>query len=360
MKAKYEVERIAGEEVLLQSSSRPSLGKVDSIVFDCDGVLIDSRQSYDATILKTVETMVEAFTGKSIPLRRSGGELILRIRTTGGFNNDWDTTYALAVFTVIAIDGSARDEGRKGARGAVRRLRELVWEFSSTQRLLGRASVDQYITERGLDSRRVRDLRAYLDFPVDHVHNRMTRTFDEMYFGAALFKRVFALKASVYKGRGLIEKERVLISEKSLKRLKEILGGGRLAISTGRPFVAVEYTLGRMLDCFDEDASVFIGDADIEPGLLRELKRFRKPSGASLVRAYEKLGSNTLLYVGDSAEDRLMVEDARRTYDRLFFGGISGTSFSEARQVEYFTKTGADIVMRTIGRIPDVLERLRA
>ncbi len=42
------------------------------------------------------------------------------------------------------------------------------------------------------------------------------------------------------------------------------------------------------------------------------MAKYRKPSGASLVRGAERLSAKAMLYVGDSAEDRLMVDDARR------------------------------------------------
>ncbi len=66
--------------------------------FDMDGVLIDTSQSYDASIIKTVEY----FTNDTIDVDK-----ITELREKGGFNNDWDLTKSLiqqAGFTVWSTD----------------------------------------------------------------------------------------------------------------------------------------------------------------------------------------------------------------------------------------------------------------
>jgi len=353
----YEVEKLGAEKVMLSPSSRTMLGQVDAVVFDCDGVLIDVRRSYDLAILRTATSMLDGFAGWSMPLERFGGELILSIRGTGGFNDDWDTAYAMTIFSALAVGNGPSGVG---ASAAVRKLRELVKGFSSRERLKGRASVDEYLQQEGLESSLTVRLREYIDYRVDPAHTLMTRVFDEMYYGGEMFQRIFGEKPTASTGEGLMEKERVLITAESLKRLKKLLGGTRIAMATGRPFVAVQYTLGPLLQYFDQEASVYIGDGDVYPELAPQLMEFKKPSGASLVRAYREFSSNALLYVGDSAEDRLMVRDAERTCGQLLFGGIYGTSFNEADQIAYFTRNGSDVVARTVQSVPLILERLRA
>lgn len=359
--AAYTVETFGNETGMISSKSRKLLGQVDAVVFDCDGVLIDVRQSYDSAILRTAAIMVEGFTGVRFPLETDGEDLILGIRRTGGFNDDWDTTYALAMFSTVAIAQLQKDgePSVDGFGGALEQLRRIVDDFSSKNRLEGRTSVDEYLETNGLESSRIKGLREYLNHPVDSAHGRMTRTFDEMYYGATLFERVFGLKAT-WSEEGLIERENVMVSRETLDRLKKLLGAGKLAIATGRPFVAVQYTLGEFLGYFDQEASVYIGDGDVDPNLAPGLRKYKKPSGESLLRAYEKLASKTLLYVGDSAEDRLMVDDARKTCRAILFGGIYGTSFSEDRQIAFFTRRDSDFVTRTIESLPVILEKMRA
>ena len=60
--------------------------KVDAILFDLDGVLVDVSQSYRYAIKKTAEF----FTGKEIQFSE-----IQEMKNSGGYNNDWECTHAL-------------------------------------------------------------------------------------------------------------------------------------------------------------------------------------------------------------------------------------------------------------------------
>lgn len=57
-----------------------------ALVFDMDDTLVDTSESYDATIMK----LVEQYSGE--PLSR---EDLLALRAEGGFNDDWDATVGL-------------------------------------------------------------------------------------------------------------------------------------------------------------------------------------------------------------------------------------------------------------------------
>ncbi len=125
---------------------------------------------------------------------------------------------------------------------------------------------------------------------------------------------------------------------------------------TGRPYVGTAHSLGKLMRYFDKDASLFIGDADIDLGLRAEYDRMRKPSPEALVRAREKLPSETLLYVGDSAEDLMMVQNARRRgVDGLLFAGVYETSPVRADQASFFEREGSDVVAETVNQIPSGL-----
>ena len=69
----------------------------DSIIFDCDGVLIDVTKSYDTTINKTIRYVLKEldcdFTQYSggVPLT---DEHLLKFKSTGGFNDEIDIAYA--------------------------------------------------------------------------------------------------------------------------------------------------------------------------------------------------------------------------------------------------------------------------
>jgi histidinol-phosphate aminotransferase len=56
------------------------------LLFDMDGTLIDTSQSFDAT----VATLVEKYSGQPLP-----EEALQSLRAEGGFNDDWDATVEL-------------------------------------------------------------------------------------------------------------------------------------------------------------------------------------------------------------------------------------------------------------------------
>jgi hypothetical protein len=226
-----------GEKMMIRPDSKGPLGIVDAIVFDCDGVLIDVRGSYDASILKTTQKVVSDFAGAAIPLEGGGGQLILQIRRTGGFNSDWDTTYALILFSVAAL--TATDALRQGdtTGSAAQRLKEIVTGFSSRERLAGWLEVDAYLEAERLESETIKRLRGYLEYPGNPLSSRMTATFDQIYYGGALFREVYGVEPSVWYDKGLIDEEQVLVSREQLDRLTKVLGGQkRMAMATGRRY----------------------------------------------------------------------------------------------------------------------------
>src|SRR6185312_13304509 len=75
------------------------LNKYEAIIFDIDGVLIDVIDSYNQTIMKTIQHILKTkfkITLTNFPIE----ELISKFRHTGGFNNDIDTTYSM-ILTIV-------------------------------------------------------------------------------------------------------------------------------------------------------------------------------------------------------------------------------------------------------------------
>ena len=75
------------------------LNKYEAIIFDIDGVLIDVIDSYNQTIIKTIQHILKTkfkITLTNFPIE----ELITKFRHTGGFNNDIDTTYSM-ILTIL-------------------------------------------------------------------------------------------------------------------------------------------------------------------------------------------------------------------------------------------------------------------
>ncbi len=191
-----------GSGIAVNKLSKGLLGKVDAVAFDCDGVLIDARRSYDATIRVVVETMVEETSGIRLRLASVTPRLISMVRRTGGFNSDWDTSYALTLFSLVAL---GQRKGRGGARsqGTREALTSITAAFGSAPRGSGQAAVDAFLKSEFPSLQDSLDkAREFLGYPRTPPEGRMTTVFDELYFGAGLFEKIHGVKSSDPRTKG--------------------------------------------------------------------------------------------------------------------------------------------------------------
>ena len=74
--------------------------KFDSIIFDCDGVLVDIRKSYDYAINKTISAiMKDIFNDDLSDIINS--KILYSLKASGGFNDEVSVVYT-AILTLAA------------------------------------------------------------------------------------------------------------------------------------------------------------------------------------------------------------------------------------------------------------------
>lgn len=323
----------------------PVVGRSAGIAFDCDGVLVDSSGSYDAAILHVTDSLTTEFTGIRLPWKRIGPRLVDALRLTGGFNNDWDTTYALTVLAGVA-------KGAVGRGGTSRELRRLVGEVSKLRRPLGLRAVEAVVSGCGRGQRSLAaELKAALGYPGNPPRSLLAARFDETYYGSSLYREIYAADAAFHRGRGLIENERVLVSPDTIGSLSAAFSG-KMALVTGRTLVATRRTLGGLVGSFDLGASTFVGDLFSRGGPRRRGPDFSKPSPLGLFKAMDAFGRGGLLYVGDSGEDALMAERARRRGRTVKFIAVCGEDKSK---VSFFESHGAERTLASVNELPGAL-----
>jgi phosphoglycolate phosphatase-like HAD superfamily hydrolase len=302
----------------------------DCALFDIDGVLVDIRKSYNATIKKTVEFMLSRLTGRSFRGLVTD-KIILRFRQTGGFNNDTDTTYAITLAVLCKPPKNITD-GRR-----------LLLAVAENADETGIASVENFLAGCDIDK-----WKSPLAYPAPVKASTLARVFDEFFYGPELFKRQNHLEPQYWKGRPFIRNDVPTVTASTMRQLYRSFGG-KLAMVTGRSRLAAEYSLRSLMKYFDLEACVFLED---------EKREYAKPNPYAIRKAMETMDARTAVYAGDSAEDLLMARRAEKeTGAKITFVGIYGYSPWPANTLDNFRRLGANATARTINRLPDLIKR---
>ncbi|MFC4542559.1 TIGR01548 family HAD-type hydrolase [Halosolutus amylolyticus] len=287
----------------------------DAVVLDVDGVLVDVADSYRQAIVDSIEHVYDR------TIRKPD---IQQFKDAGGFNNDWELTYAAALY-VLATNEGYRDSiddftDRIAAEGGGLEAAETVIRDA-----IG-ARATQRVTERW-DTDRLRDV------------------FQQLYLGADLYRGIEGGDPDL-ETRGFIHDEPVLLEDEARETL---LANYDVGILTGRPEPEAEIALDRV--GLDDEIPVehrFTMD-DWEEG---------KPHPRALVTLAERFEADSVAFVGDTLDDvRTAVNaneaDADREYHGIgvLTGGLTGEEGRRKYEAE-----GAAAVLDSVNEVPDLLE----
>lgn len=367
------------------------LRKIDSIIFDCDGVLIDIRDSYDKAIARAVAYIFEGLTGCTIPENIISDKIIFLFRRSGGFNNDWDIVYGIAMFLICGLPGkllkriegliklSIQEENLSRRLSLVRErmsqekfdlnnlLGDLVANieyFTMFLDLSGVASVDNAILKLGKISGGFYNMLKNFLYSSEKVGEGMIPTiFEEIFCGSMLFREIYNIEPVFHHGAGTIENGKPIVSHDCLKRLREALGGARFGIASGSRFKSAQYVLRDLLAWFKPEATVFLDDIEEaqEEYLRRGVKvNLKKPNPFSLLKSARGLEPfNLALYVGDSMEDAVTVEETRKIDSRFMFAGVYEYSSMKNEFIKEFINRGCDLILPSANDILSVINAFR-
>ncbi|MEM1580910.1 MAG: hypothetical protein QXK89_00130 [Candidatus Bathyarchaeia archaeon] len=369
------------------------VGKIDAAIFDCDGVLIDIKDSYNIAISKAVAQIFERLTGCKIPEKLISDEIIFLFRRSGGFNNDWDTVYGALMFLLSELPEAAHKRlgetiGKlMSEKSAAKRLLAIkegnrmnaseiiidspenllakLREFASLLDATGIHSVDRIILASGKVSKEFYDLlRDFLYGSAKVGESVIPTVFEEIFCGPRLFEEIYGVKPEIWGGRGMIENGRPIIKHETLNRLSSLFGGARFGIASGSRFKSARYTLREILDWFNPKAQIFLDYVEnieseyLKGGLKVSLK---KPNPFSLFKSAENLEPfRFTLYVGDSMEDAIMVKEARKLDPDFLFAGVYEHTSMKERVINEFIKFECDLILPSVNDVPDVIEAARS
>jgi len=299
----------------------------DSIIFDCDGVLIDVTKSYDTTINKTISYVLKEIADivADTPLTN---EMLLKFKSTGGFNDEIDITYS-GVLCYIA------------AKKLKKNPTELILDILNNADDTGIAYIEGFLDKIDVD---ISDIKSRLNYPSVEKNDLIHATFDQLFFGPELYEKIFQ-KKSKFSDKGFIENDNVIVTSALIETLKKKFND-KIAIVTGRGLDAISSSLKEILNQFNVESSVFLED---------ESRDLAKPNPQSLIRAMKGLNSKNCLYVGDSMEDMILARKASELGFNATFCGIYGSSKLPEMKKKLFTESAAPLILETINQLPDTL-----
>lgn len=377
MKPEYiESQTASGETYYIRRDRLGDLAKVDVVVFDCDGVLLDVRESYSRAVARTTSILVETLTGYRVPEELYDPKLNRAYKRTGGFNNDWSLTYAFTMRTLAELPEETLKRLR-GVAGESLNYKTLPERFKYLKENPVETEVPVEALYKGLTSfaeeldstgwetvdrlllgRVGPEIKDALGFPGGVDEGLVATIFEEILSGVELFERNFGIKA-IYgaEGPGFIENETVVLEEDTLERLTGLLGGARMGVASSSLVSTAMHVLGDSISRIREDARVWhetVDEAQTEKGVTG----LHKPHQFPLLRASEPFKPyDRVLYVGDTMADRLMVGNAGEP--RFLFAGVIGNVHGPAEARDDFLSSGSDIVASTVNDLPEILENLR-
>jgi HAD superfamily hydrolase (TIGR01548 family) len=287
--------------------------RVDAVVLDVDGVLVDVSDSYRRAVVDTVERVYGA------SLDRAD---VQPLKDAGGFNNDWTATHALALFVLARREGLPDDVAAFADEVATRG---------------GGLDAAEAVVRDRLDAAAAE--RAFADWDTD----RLRAVFQQLYLGSDLYRELEGADPDLEE-RGFIHDEPVLLEPSTLEALR----AWDLGVLTGRPSAEAAIALERVgLADLPEDRVVAMEDWD-----------GGKPDPAALVSLAERTGADAVAFVGDTLDDvRTAVNaaetDPGRTYHGvgILTGGLTGETGREKYEAE-----GAAAVIDSVNDLPALLE----
>jgi HAD superfamily phosphatase len=303
------------------------LNSAECALFDIDGVLIDVRKSYNLAIKQTVDFVVKRMTGASCARRLVSDTLLLKFKQTGGFNNEIDMSYAIILALMSLPFGES-----------VHAKTDFLFTVAENADETGMLSVEEYLSSLYPTSR-IKKLKEDLVYPAPVGKSLLATVFDELFYGPTLFQKQHNMRPRYYHGKPLIENDKIVIREKTIKLISKKFREN-LALISGRSQIAAQHSLKPIFNIFNSSASVFLED---------ENREHWKPNPYSIKKAMNSLDAKTAFFVGDSMEDLYMSRKAEQEGDlKIKFIGVYGSSVQPQEMIRKFKESHADMIIKNV------------
>lgn len=303
---------------------------VDAVIFDVDGVLFETSGSFDTAVKVTTHDVLTQVFGQEDPRPVTEPELRL-FRKAGGLNNDWDMA-----FTLIAL------------------------------RLAGRGNTPEETAAAASESGgRGRDwAEEILPAGVRLDYGLVVHIFNEYYWGAEHFERVFGLSARFApQEAGLWRQEEQLLPVDLPDRLRAA-GVRVFGIATGRTRDELDLVYRSAgLDQHIPESYIMTGDSLSKPdprvldAVISAMSKQVQADGQPPIR--------TALYCGDTMDDLQAVLNYRTmSQSRPSADGaprpqwVGAVAVTRAQDFPFFAGAGSDIAVEHIDQLEQVVRTL--
>jgi HAD superfamily hydrolase (TIGR01548 family) len=324
------------KNIILNKKILDELSRVDTLVFDIDGVLIDVRESFGKAVCQTVQ-----FYFKEILSFQGSQNLIIPgeieyFKMAGGFNNDWDLTSAVVLFYLM----KTRENNLKDVDEL--RSREPDIKTFATEILPSGGGLAEVVDLVEKDK--------YVKAETFNLWDKdlITKIFKEIYAGEEYCFNIYKFNPSLIKAEGLIKKERIIID----KNKKDFLQNFSLGILTGRNVREARVALERLGwdGTISKEKIVTADDGVVKP----------HPQG--LKKIADSLRTKLGIYVGDTWDDLITVKNINKEdRETKFLSAIVlGEEFDlRSKSVKFYLNEEVDLLAQDVNSILYYLERVK-
>ena len=284
------------------------MSRFDTIVFDVDGVLIDVSKSFTQAVKEIVRHHV-----KYAEADTTLEEHIAALRRVGGFNNDWDLAYGLiALLRARASNGP--DQGPLGLE-----------EISARTGVRGLELVGTLVPPDALPE-----------------YEEVLATGQRLYWGLDTAEQLQHNGTDHESEGGLYRLEEPFVTLGFFDELRG-LGVKKLGVFTGRNRREVRQALETLGYTSQSPFDVIVTSEE-----------FSKPDPAGLFYLARVLETTRGIYVGDTGDDLRLVQEHSKSATKQGHTFVS-VMIATGQSADYFKRNGADVVLKTVGELPRLL-----
>jgi len=377
--------------IYVREDAEEPLRGIEKLIFDFDGVLVQTSKSYRQTVRK----VVDYYFLKILGLTGEEGKLatlrdIQKFKDTGLYNNDWNLSYAFITYYLTLLmreleqKSALKDFTKRFYNLQFSDIKSFIQSLIEVSNFLRRYEVnktdlanlkdngiinlDLFLVQAklekpkpietslvGIDPEVAEDeqnlIRKLVPYDLEKP-DLLKRLFEETYLGKDLFNKFYGVPSFFKFDESFLDKETFIPTKETMDMLRRQFG--EFGIYSGRPRPQGLYILEKYdyMGYFDEKGSVFLGD------LLKsevEMEKLGKPDPTLFIELTEKLVDRGagVAYVGDGIADALLVENARSEgLENLLFLGVMSSSEDSNKLFTEYGKHGADVIMTEVNDIP--------